>query len=643
MYREERLDVEERRSRRWPRATAYAAAAALAVVAEAVREVLRASAGTEESSLLLFLFFPPVLAAALWLGFGPGLVCATISALLVAWWLPPAGSFLVGDSRDVQTLALFAVSAALVCALLEQGRRGKSLVRDASQRIRSERQRRESAGAAIQDREARLEAILNTAVGGILTIDGRGTVESMNAAAERMFGYSAAEVVGRNVSLLMPAPYREEHDRYLAHYLATGEKKIIGKGREVVGRRKDGSTFPLHLAVSEVPVEGERHFTGFLTDLSEQKRLEHEFLQSQKLEAVGSLAGGIAHDFNNLLMGIMACSRMAGAELEPGSSVRGLFDEIAGAAGRGVALTRRLLAFSRRQPVRLRATSINGVVRENEGMLRQLLGEDVALHVELAPSGALVQADDGLIEQILVNLLVNARDAMPDGGAIAVTTRDEADGRVALEVRDTGCGMPPEVLARIFEPFFSTKSPEKGTGLGLSTVKRIVVQLSGSIEVESELGVGSTFRLRFARSEVAVDEIRPAARRPAVEARGRTVLLVEDDRLVRIALRLFLERKGYRVLAADGGAQAHELAREAPIDVLLTDMVLPDAAGDELAGRIRSRSPATRVIFMSAHPAETLVERGRLEPDALFLEKPFEMEDLEILLARALEPGPAVP
>src|SRR5688572_16721182 len=472
----------------------------------------------EHPSVFLFLHFPAVLAAALWLGLGPGIACATVSTLLVAWWMPPDGSVRVADERDLQALALFAGSAALVCAFVEQARRSKSFARDASHRLDSEKEQRRMAGATIQDREARLETILNTAAGGILTIDEHGMVESMNPAAERMFAYPAAEVVGRNVNLLMPPPYRDEHDGYLANYLKTGNKKIIGIGREVLGRRKDGTTFPMHLAVSEVPIAGQRLFTGFISDLSEQKRLEHEFLQAQKLEAVGSLAGGIAHDFNNILMGILACSRMAGAELEPRSQVRTLFDEIGSAASRGIALTRRLLAFSRRQPVQLRSTSINGVVRENETMLRQLLGEDVALRIELAAAGATVHADEGLIEQILINLLVNARDAMPSGGEIVVTTGETVE-QVALEVRDTGCGMPPEVRARIFEPFFSTKG-EKGTGLGLSTVKRIVVQLGGDIAVDSAVGRGTTFRLTFRRAQLATKEVQPVASRPPAAAGG---------------------------------------------------------------------------------------------------------------------------
>jgi len=611
----------------------HAAAVGLAALAEGARLTLRALAGIEGPSLLLFLHVLAVLAAALWLGLGPGLLCTASGTLLVAWQLPPEGPVWV-NAQDFRVLVLFACSATTVCAFIELVRRRRS--RDVARMMHDATEFRATAGAEIRGRQARLEAILNNVVAGILTIDERGTVDSMNPAAERMFGYSAAEIVGRNVRVLMPSPYREAHDGYLANYLRTGERKIIGIGREVLGQRKDGSTFPIHLAVSEVPLAGQRLFTGLISDLSEQKRLEREFLQAQKLEAVGSLAGGIAHDFNNLLMGILACSRMAGTEVPPGTPLRELFDEIGGAAGRGIALTRRLLAFSRRQPVQLRATSINGVVRENETMFRQLLGEDVVLRVELSPGGAYVQADDGLIEQILINLLVNARDAMPKGGEIAVTTRENGQREVVLEVRDTGSGMPPEVQARIFEPFFTTKGPEKGTGLGLSTVRRIVGQLGGTIAVDSEVGRGTTFRLGFQGVEPRAPEPRSSLPRPDQAPAGKTILVAEDDRLVRASLRQFLEKKGFRPLVADSVAQALGLTERAEFDVLLTDMVLPDGLGSELARRIRARAPRTRVIFMSAHPAETLLEQGRLEPGAPYLEKPFEMEALDELLETVL-------
>jgi CheY-like chemotaxis protein len=354
------------------------------------------------------------------------------------------------------------------------------------------------------------------------------------------------------------------------------------------------------------------------------------------METVGSLAGGIAHDFNNLLMGILACSRIAREEHVEGEQARELFEEIGAAASRGIALTRRLLAFSRRQPVHLRPTSLNTVIRENETMLRQLLGEDIELAIELDPSGAHALADDGLIEQVLINLVVNARDAMPTGGRIAVRTRDLVDPpRVLLEIRDTGTGMTPEVRERIFEPFFSTKGPDKGTGLGLSTVKRIVEQIQGTIEVETEPGQGTSFRLTMPRSGSA--QLPSTPRSPVPLAVHKcSVLLVEDDHLVRASLRRYLDKRGYAVLVADGPVQALDLAGRSSFDVLVTDMIMPGSTGSELAREIRRRLPAVKVVYMSAHPAEVLIEQGRLEPGASFLEKPFEMETLDGLLGQVL-------
>ena len=605
--------------------------------------------------LPFLVFFPAILATALWFGRGPALFCTVLSGLAVAWhWIPPADSLAVTSAADIQGLVLFAISGSLIAWLVEFSRSRANrqgvdhTIRDVAERRRllTEAEGRMAELSRIvnvrteelKEREALMQAVVETAVDAILIIDERGIVRSFNQAAERLFGYAAAEVVGSNVNLLMPSPHREEHDSYIAHYLTTGVKKIIGVGREITARRKDGSTFPMYLSVSEVRLADRRLFTGFIRDLTEQKRLEQEFLRSQKMEAIGSLSSSIAHDFNNILMGILGCSRVASAEVQDAASLRETMDEIAAAANRGVALTRRLLAFSRRAPLELRPTSIDQVVRENEAMLRQLLGEDVALRIELASCNASTLADHGLIEQIVINLLVNARDAMPSGGEIAVATRVEA-GHLVLEVRDSGCGIPLELRHRIFEPFFTTKSPEKGTGLGLSTVKRITEQLQGRIDLESELGKGTTFRLAFPRCEpgpgtsVGALEAKPRT----VETRGRTVLLVEDDRLVRASLSRFLKGKGYTVLVAASPSEALGAARaNDSIDVLVTDMVLPEITGSELARRLRASAPHMKVIFMSAHPAEVLSAQGHLLEGAPCLEKPFEMEVLESHLVQAL-------
>jgi len=587
----------------------------------------------------LLLHVPAVLACAVWLGAGAGLAATALGAVLAValgpqapspWWEP----------EGLAALALFLGSGGAISLLATTARRDRKKLTAAALSSGLEGARVDRARGELRDREAHLQAILDTAIEGILSIDEQGRVEEINKAAQRMFGYTAAEVVGQNIKLLMPGPYREEHDGYLGAYRATGLKKIIGIGREVRGIRKDGTVFPIDLAVSEVQLGERRTFTGFIRDLTERKRLELEFLRAQKMEAVGGLAGGIAHDFNNLLMGILAFSRMAREGLDA-EATREAFDEIGGAANRGIALTRRLLAFTRGRALQpLAPTSIDAVMRENEAMLRQLLGEDIAITMRLSDSGACLLADEGLIEQILVNLMINARDAMPTGGEIVVTTRETQDAppRVELEVRDNGCGMPEDVRTRIFEPFFTTKDPAKGTGLGLSTVKRIVDQLGGRIEVESRVGHGTTFRLSFPRSAAAAgsrNELTPRARRPSERA---TILVVEDDRLVRSSIRRYLEGLEYRVLAADGPAEAMASVRSAgPVDVLLTDMALPGTNGHRLAQEILALTPRARVIYMSAHPAEYLRERKQLEADSIYLQKPFELEALAELLRSVLD------
>jgi len=593
------------------------------------RWLLPHALGAGTTALVLL---PCVIAASRWFGARGAVLATVLGALaLLAWH----GAEL-GTAGPWIELALFAASGAFLAASAGRARRaGTSEARVAPELAGVERARRELGREPSND-EARLRDIFDAAVEGILSIDERGAVVAMNPAAERMFGYRAEEVLGRNVSMLMPSPYQGEHDGYLAAYLATGHKKIIGIGREVQGRRKNGSVFPLALSVSEASTGQRRVFSGFIRDLTETKRLEEEFLRSQKMEAVGRLAGGIAHDFNNLLMGVLAYSRIASEEHV--GPTRDAFDEIGAAAKRGMALTRRLLAFTRGRPIQLEPTSVDQVVSENELMLRQLLGEDMTLEVRLARGGATVMADPGLIEQILINLLINARDAMPAGGRIEVVTRERTDA-VVLAVRDTGCGMTPEVRERIFEPFFTTKAPGEGTGLGLSTVKRIVGQLAGSIDVESAPGKGSTFRLSIPRCAREPQRTLTPTREERSRSTRNTLLLVEDDRLVRTAIRHFLERQGYEVYAAEAPLEALRILREhGAIDVLLTDMVMPGGSGSELAREVCALRPDTKVVFMSAHEPEFLIERERLEPGATCLQKPFE---LELLLAVLLSLGRA--
>jgi PAS domain S-box-containing protein len=517
------------------------------------------------------------------------------------------------------------------------------------------------AQAALQESSGRLQAVLNAALDGIVLIDTAGVIRLINPSVERLFGYSPAELLGVNVKILMPASWRQEHDGYVSRYLATGEAHIIGIGRQVEGRRRDGSTFPLDLAVSEVRYGDEVFFLGTLRDLTAQQQLEAEVRQSQKMEAVGRLAGGVAHDFNTLLGSIRGYSEMVLGGLPRDGALRGPVEQIHRAALRGAQLTRQLLLFSRRQEVQLQAVDLEKLVADVEVMLDRLIGEDIHLTREVGPSLGWVWGDPGELHQVILNLIVNACDAMPAGGSLTFSLRNLAadqevpveGGRlpagsyVLLQVADTGSGMDEEVRKRIFEPFFTTKEPGKGTGLGLSTVHAIIKRSQGGIGVESRPGLGTTFRIYLPHARQATRKApeaavgQPEERAPAgdsEEVRG-TILLVEDDEMFRGLLRQMLESHGYQVQTADSPAAALELATAQgdAFQLLLSDMVMPGGTGADLACTLSARNPALKVILMSGYSDDALVTRAadRTTADA-FLEKPFATQDLLRLIRELL-------
>jgi PAS domain S-box-containing protein len=389
---------------------------------------------------------------------------------------------------------------------------------------------------------------------------------------------------------------------------------------------------------------------GLSLDVTERIALEAQLRQAQKMEAVGQLAGGVAHDFNNLLTVITAATRFARESLPPDNPAGEDIAAIDAAAARAAQLTRQLLAFSRKQLLKPERLDVSRVAREAEQMLRRLIGADVEIVADLAPGLPLVLADPGQLEQVLINLAVNARDAMPDGGRLtlrtaAVTvTPDEAArlgaGRVAgayvrLSVRDSGIGMESDTLARLFEPFFTTKAPGKGTGLGLATVYGIVKQSGGYVWVTSAPGAGTTFEIDLPAAatptaeavDPRADDMASGAAMARVDA---TLLLVEDDVAVRVVTRRILVRHGYTVLEAAHGAAALEvLDRHAgPVDLVLTDVVMPQMSGRAFAQELERRRPGVRVLFMSGYTDDEILRRGVLAPGVGFLEKPFTAERL---------------
>ena len=510
---------------------------------------------------------------------------------------------------------------------------------------------REKAEEALRDSEERTRTIVETAVEGIITIDERGTIESLNSSAGRMFGYEPGELVGSNVRVLMPPPFREEHDGYLRRYRETGERRIIGIGREVVGLRKGGEQFPLHISVGELRLRNRRLFTAVLRDLTQDKqseeelrRAQHQLLQAQKLEAIGKLAGGIAHDFNNYLTVILGNVELMAPDLPEEGTPRQVLGEIEKASRQSAALTQQLLAFSRAQVLEPRVVDLNRIVSGVEAMLERILGEDIDLHFETETKLEPVLVDPSQLEQVIMNLAVNARDAMPRGGTLSLVTGDVylddefaaahqgiRPGRHAmLVVTDTGTGMDQGVLSQIFEPFFTTKGKDRGTGLGLSTVFGILKQSGGSISVESEVGRGTTFRIYLPLVEAEEDPELLTAGSADLPRGSETILLAEDQEMVRRVTRAFLEAQGYAVVEAEDGRSALAVLESgaSQFDLLIADVIMPQMGGVELAARARDREPGLRVLLMSGYAEPALAHRGEYAPGTALLKKPFTAREL---------------
>jgi nitrogen-specific signal transduction histidine kinase/CheY-like chemotaxis protein len=380
-------------------------------------------------------------------------------------------------------------------------------------------------------------------------------------------------------------------------------------------------------------------------DITERRQLEEQFRQSQKMDAFGQLAGGVAHDFNNLLTIINGYSDLLLDSLPPGDPNRELLSEIHKAGERSAGLTRQLLAFSRQQILAPRVLDLNEVVADMDRMLRRLIGEDVELRTVPAAELDSVRADPGQLEQVIVNLVVNARDAMPKGGQLTIETAnstiDESStvahavvppgSYVLLMVSDTGVGMDAETQARIFEPFFTTKERGKGTGLGLATVYGIVKQSGGYILVYSELAHGTTFKVYLPRVAAPADPVIAAAAKPSGSLQGsETILVTEDQEEVRNLIRRMLQMRGYNLLVAASGQEALLLADTRPgeIDLLLTDVVMPGIGGRELALLLGPKHPHMKVLFLSGYTDESIVHRGLLAPGLAFLQKPFSADAL---------------
>jgi PAS domain S-box-containing protein len=529
--------------------------------------------------------------------------------------------------------SLVSVASLWVARLTDEGKIQSIL------QINSDITELKQAQAELTTREAHLRSILETVPEAMIVIDEGGVVTSFSAAAAQLFGYGPEEVIGRNVKMLMPTPYHDEHDGYIRRFLETGEARIIGYGRVVKGQTKDGAVFPLELAVGEARANGQRIFTGFIRDLTARQKMEAELRQSQKMEAVGQLTGGVAHDFNNLLTVIAGNLEMLEANLKDDRQ-REMLREAQDAVQDGAKLTAQLLAFGRRQPLNPKPTDVGPLVSNFAELLRRTLGESIELSIVTTGSAHLAVVDAPQLQNALLNLVINARDAMPDGGRLTIEishARLDADyaqaypevrtGRyVLIAVTDTGEGMSEEVRERAFEPFFTTKPTGAGTGLGLSMVYGFVKQSEGHIQLYSEPGRGTTVRLFLPLAEAVHNVAEPSKRKAEADVMpggSETILLVEDDpRLRKVASRR-LRSLGYQVIEADNGANALTLLAAHPeVAMIFTDFVMPGGMnGDDLAEAAIAARPAIKILFTSGY-AEPAAARRRLRASA-WLKKPY--------------------
>ena len=485
---------------------------------------------------------------------------------------------------------------------------------------------------------SRLALIIDSSEDAILSKDLNGTITSWNKGAERIYGYTPEEVVGKHISLLIPADRSDEIPQILRK-IAQGERI---DHHESVRVTKDGRRLEVSVSVSPL-----RNAAGDVVgasviarDVTAQKRTEGQLRQSQKMEAIGRLAGGVAHDFNNVLGIINACAEFLRDRIDPAAEPSLYIENIMKAIERGTSLTKQLLAFSRTSAVQPRVLDLNERLRDISKLLRPLLGDDIEILVVPRTPAAVVEADPGQLDQIVVNLAVNARDAMPRGGKFILETgamtldasfaeQDQAmvPGKyVMLAVSDTGNGMNEATVSRIFEPFFTTKEAGKGTGLGLATVYGIVKQSAGHIMVYSEPGQGTTFKIYLPSAEhkigvgskVETETVSP-------KRQGTTILLVEDDEIMRSLTRKLLEEHGYSVIEADDGRSALEWVNSHPdpIDLLLTDVVMRRMSGPELAEHLSTSHPTLKVVYMSGYTGELMANREVLKPGVTLLEKPF--------------------
>jgi PAS domain S-box-containing protein len=493
--------------------------------------------------------------------------------------------------------------------------------------------------AKLKESEAQTAAILQSSLDCIISMNNRGRITAFNPAAERAFGLLRSEALGKSLLEIISIPalsnsHNGTHDRFLL----TSRPELIGTRVEITATRADGIQFPAELGIVPVDLPGPPMFTAFLRNLTEHRKLEQQLLWAQKMESIGRLAGGIAHDFNNVLTIILGYSNRLARRGQADEELAHDVQAIESAAGRAATLVRQLLVFSRRQVLQTHVMDLNTIVHDIARMLPRVLPEQI--EIVTLPAGDLgpICADRGQIEQVIVNLALNARDAMPKGGKLIFETRNIAldehysrehaslppGGYVMLAVTDTGMGMDAATQERMFEPFFTTKEAGKGTGLGLSSVYGIVKQSGGNIWVYSQPGRGTTFKIYFPRVDAAPGN---SGQEKEVEAKAgnETILVVEDSRELMEVAEGALKARGYSVLAADGPLQAERISshHQGKIHLLLTNIGMPKMSGWDLAQRLGETRKGMKVCYMSGHTKDVAMPESEVSNGVAFLQKPF--------------------
>ena len=514
---------------------------------------------------------------------------------------------------------------------------------------------RKAMESALGESERRFRAVLEASPNAVVAVDSAARITYVNPRVQATFGYSREELLGQPVEILLPDRVATRHVAHRDGFIAHPVARPMGIGLDLSGRRKDGTEFPVEISLSPVHTSEGTDVFATVVDITARKAMENQLLQALKLESIGRLAGGIAHDFNNMLFAIRGYAELleedlAGETLDRAEASRNVA-AIGDAADRAAALTAQLLAFSRQQVVSAREVDLNEAIRSVEPMARRLIGEHIHLRMVLDAGAGAVRIDPGQLDQILLNLVVNARDAMLEGGTVTIETANiDLDDTYAAEhlevlpgpyvmlsVTDTGVGMDRSVQEHIFEPFYTTKELGKGTGLGLATIYGIVRQASGHIWLYSEPGVGTVFKLYFPRVQagprVPAGEGAPTEH----EVSAGRVLVVEDEPAVRTMTTRHLERAGYRVTAVGDGEEAIAAVESLgePIDVLVSDVIMPNMSGIKLAELILERYPSVGLVLLSGYTAETLDLERVTTRGAIFLAKPSTAAQLLDAVRRA--------